>query len=119
LVCRLKESEHATPDKGGGSRKQVVRAKRELCRRRQRIDQEQYHHQCEAGLKASAPATEWIGIHALSGVFLFGVVIPHDSRLARGLTERPEDLVVVPLLPAFFAFSGMRTQIPLVSGAEQ
>src|SRR4030095_9734047 len=47
------------------------------------------------------------------------VVTPHDSRLARDLTERLEDVVVVLLLPAFFAFSGMRTQIQLVSGTEQ
>ena len=70
-------------------------------------------------LLASALATEWIGIHALFGAFLLGVVIPHDSRLARDLKERLEDLVVVLLLPAFFAFSGLRTQIQLVSGAEQ
>lgn len=67
-------------------------------------------------LLGSALATEWIGIHALFGAFLLGVVIPHDSRIARDLTERLEDLVVVLLLPVFFAFSGMRTQIQLVSG---
>jgi Kef-type K+ transport system membrane component KefB len=70
-------------------------------------------------LLTSALATEWIGIHALFGAFLLGVVIPHNSRLARDLTARLEDLVLVLLLPAFFAFSGMRTQIQLVSGAEQ
>jgi Kef-type K+ transport system membrane component KefB len=67
-------------------------------------------------LLASALATEAIGIHGLFGAFLLGAVIPHESRLARDLTERLEDLVVVLLLPAFFAFSGMRTQIQLVSG---
>jgi Kef-type K+ transport system membrane component KefB len=70
-------------------------------------------------LLSSALLTEWIGVHAIFGAFLLGVVIPYDSRLARDLTERLEDLVVVLLLPAFFAFSGMRTQIQLVSGAEQ
>jgi Kef-type K+ transport system membrane component KefB len=70
-------------------------------------------------LLVSALATEWIGIHALFGAFLLGVVIPHDSRLARDLTERLEDLVVVLFLPAFFAFSGLRTQIQLVSGTDQ
>ena len=65
----------------------------------------------------SALATEWIGVHAIFGAFLFGVVIPHDSGLARILTERLEDLVVVLLLPAFFAFTGMRTRIDLVTGA--
>jgi Kef-type K+ transport system membrane component KefB len=63
----------------------------------------------------SALATEWIGVHAIFGAFLFGVVVPHDSALARALTERLEDLVVILLLPAFFAFTGMRTHIDLVA----
>jgi len=60
--------------------------------------------------------TEAIGIHALFGAFLFGAVIPHDSRLAHALTNRLESLVLVLLLPAFFAFAGMRTEIGLVPG---
>ena len=36
--------------------------------------------------------------------------------MARGLTDRLEDLLVVLLLPAFFAFTGLRTQISLVAG---
>src|SRR5262245_65996502 len=69
-------------------------------------------------LLASAFATEAIGIHAVFGAFALGAVIPHDSGLARELTDRLEDLVIVLLLPAFFAFTGMRTQIGLVSGQE-
>ena len=65
----------------------------------------------------SALTTEWIGVHAIFGAFLFGVVIPHDSALARALIERLEDLVLILLLPAFFAFTGMRTRIDLVSGS--
>lgn len=63
----------------------------------------------------SAFATEWIGIHALFGAFVVGAVIPHDSLIARDLRKRLEDLVVVLLLPAFFAYTGLRTQIGLVS----
>ena len=63
----------------------------------------------------SAVATEAIGIHALFGAFVFGVLIPHDGRLTEQLRERLEDVVVVLLLPIFFAFTGMRTQISLVS----
>jgi len=70
-------------------------------------------------LLLSAFATEWIGIHALFGAFVLGAVIPHDSRLARNLTHRLHDFVVVFFLPAYFAFTGMRTQIGLVSGWEQ
>jgi Kef-type K+ transport system membrane component KefB len=64
----------------------------------------------------SAFATEWIGIHALFGAFVIGAIIPHDSLIARDLRRRLEDLVVVLLLPAFFAYTGMRTQVGLVSG---
>jgi Kef-type K+ transport system membrane component KefB len=67
----------------------------------------------------SALTTEWIGVHGIFGAFLFGVVIPHDSALARALIERLEDLVLILLLPAFFAFTGMRTRIDLVSGVPQ
>ena len=55
-----------------------------------------------------------IGIHALFGAFLLGAIIPHDSQLARELTDKLDDFVVVLFLPAFFAFTGMRTQIGLV-----
>jgi Kef-type K+ transport system membrane component KefB len=67
---------------------------------------------------AAALTTEAIGIHALFGAFLFGALIPHDSDLARDLTVRLNDAVVVLFLPVFFAFTRMRMQIQLVSGAE-
>jgi Kef-type K+ transport system membrane component KefB len=70
-------------------------------------------------LLLSAFATELIGIHAIFGAFALGAVIPHDSGMARELTDRLEDLAIVLLLPAFFAFTGLRTQIGLVSGLEQ
>jgi Kef-type K+ transport system membrane component KefB len=66
------------------------------------------------GLLLSALVTEAIGIHALFGAFLLGAIIPHDSLLAREVSRRLEDLVVLLLLPAFFAFSGLRTQIGLL-----
>lgn len=70
-----------------------------------------------SGLLLSAVATEMIGIHALFGAFLFGAVIPHHGRLAEQLRARIEDVVVVLLLPVFFAFTGMRTEIGLLSSA--
>jgi Kef-type K+ transport system membrane component KefB len=69
-------------------------------------------------LLLSALATEYIGIHAIFGAFLLGAVIPHDSLLSRRLNEKLEDVVLVLLLPAFFAFTGMRTKIGLVSGLD-
>lgn len=67
-------------------------------------------------LLIAALTTEKIGIHALFGAFLVGTIIPHDSQLARDIRERFEDLVVVLFLPAFFAFTGMRTQVGLMHG---
>jgi Kef-type K+ transport system membrane component KefB len=68
-------------------------------------------------LLLSALVTESIGIHALFGAFLLGAIVPHESLLAKAMRQRLEDVVVVFLLPAFFAFTGMRTQIGLVHGA--
>jgi Kef-type K+ transport system membrane component KefB len=66
-------------------------------------------------LLVSSLLTELIGIHALFGAFLVGAIIPPDSKLAREIASRLEDLVTVLLLPAFFAVTGLRTQIGLVS----
>ena len=66
------------------------------------------------GLLLSAWMTEAIGIHAIFGAFLFGVVIPHQSHLALALRQNLESLTIL-LLPAFFAFTGMRTEIGLLS----
>jgi Kef-type K+ transport system membrane component KefB len=63
---------------------------------------------------ASALFTELIGIHALFGAFLAGVCMPPDSRLRQYLRERLETFSSVFLLPLFFAFTGLRTQIGLL-----
>jgi Kef-type K+ transport system membrane component KefB len=66
----------------------------------------------------SAWVTEHLGIHALFGTFLMGVVMPKSQDFVRALSDKLEDLTVVLLLPLFFAFTGLRTSIGLVSGAE-
>ncbi len=63
----------------------------------------------------AALATEVIGVHAVFGAFLLGVVIPHDSRLAREFTAKTKDPVTTLLLPAFFAMTGLRTEIGLLN----
>jgi Kef-type K+ transport system membrane component KefB len=70
-----------------------------------------------AAMLVSALITESIGVHAIFGAFLLGAVIPHDSRLAHAMVGSLETLVTVLLLPAFFAFAGMRTEIGLLTGA--
>ncbi len=64
---------------------------------------------------ASALFTEMIGIHALFGAFLAGVCMPPDSRLRQFLRERLETFSSVFLLPLFFAFTGLRTQVGLLN----
>lgn len=64
-----------------------------------------------AGLLLSALATDRLGIHAIFGAFLFGAILPHDSPFIHELTAKLEDFSVVFLLPLFFAFSGLRTDI--------
>ncbi len=67
---------------------------------------------------ASAWTTERLGIHALFGAFLMGAILPKDGLFVRDLTAKLEDLTVVFLLPVFFAFTGLRTRIGLIQGAE-
>jgi Kef-type K+ transport system membrane component KefB len=66
----------------------------------------------------SAVATEFIGVHAIFGAFLLGAIIPHGSAIAKHVRERIEDVVRVMLLPAFFAFTGLRTEIGLMQGLD-
>jgi Kef-type K+ transport system membrane component KefB len=69
-------------------------------------------------LLVSSLTTEWIGVHAIFGAFVLGALIPHDTAIARELPEKLQNIIAVLLLPAFFAFTGMRTRIGLVSGWE-
>jgi Kef-type K+ transport system membrane component KefB len=66
----------------------------------------------------SAFLTERLGIHPLFGAFLAGVAMPKDAQFVRALSQRLEDLTVVLLLPLFFVYSGLRTRIGLLTGAE-
>jgi Kef-type K+ transport system membrane component KefB len=65
---------------------------------------------------ASAWTTERLGVHAVFGAFLAGVVMPRDEELVRPLLDRFHDLMVILFLPLFFAFTGLRTSIDLISG---
>jgi Kef-type K+ transport system membrane component KefB len=67
---------------------------------------------------ASALATDVMGIHALFGSFLAGVVMPMRSEFREYLRTRLEHFSSVFLLPLFFAFVGLRTQIGLLNGTD-
>jgi Kef-type K+ transport system membrane component KefB len=66
-------------------------------------------------LVMSAWITEVIGIHALFGAFLAGVVMADSLSYKNKLIEKIEDVALVLLLPLFFGFSGLRTQIGLLN----
>jgi Kef-type K+ transport system membrane component KefB len=63
----------------------------------------------------SALTTEVIGIHALFGAFLAGIVMPAGGGFRKKLVLRIEHFSSVLLLPLFFAFIGLRTQIGLLN----
>jgi Kef-type K+ transport system membrane component KefB len=66
----------------------------------------------------SALCTEWLGIHLLFGSFLMGAIMPKEPRFVRYVLDRFETITVTLLLPLFFAFTGLRTDIGLVKGQE-
>jgi Kef-type K+ transport system membrane component KefB len=66
---------------------------------------------------ASGWITESLGVHALFGAFLAGVVMPRHDELSEELSGKFEALVVVLLLPIYFALTGLRSSVFLISGA--
>ncbi|NJK69186.1 MAG: universal stress protein [Microcoleus sp. SU_5_3] len=70
------------------------------------------------GVVASALITELIGIHLIFGAFLIGAAMPKNAGLTRELAEKTEDFVLIFLLPVFFAYSGLRTQIGLLNSPD-
>ena len=67
---------------------------------------------------ASALCTEWLGLHLLFGAFLMGAIMPKEPKFVRYVLDRFETITVTLLLPLFFAFTGLRTNIGLVKGQE-
>jgi Kef-type K+ transport system membrane component KefB len=67
---------------------------------------------------ASALITEAIGIHLIFGAFLMGAAMPKNPRLVREIAQKTEDFVLIFLLPIFFAYSGLKTQVGLLNSPE-
>ena len=63
----------------------------------------------------SSYATEIIGIHALFGAFMAGAIMPDITKFRNIFIEKVEDVSVILLLPLFFVFTGLRTQIGLIN----
>ena len=68
-----------------------------------------------AMLILSSYVTEVIGIHALFGAFVAGVIMPDNQKFKQIFIEKVEDVALVLLLPLFFVFTGLRTQIGLLN----
>jgi len=66
----------------------------------------------------AALATEVIGIHALFGAFLAGAIMPEMGGFRQKLSVRVENFSSVLLLPLFFAFTGLRTQVGLLNDVQ-
>lgn len=63
----------------------------------------------------SAFFTQIIGVHAIFGGFMIGIICPHDGGFAIKVTEKVEDLVGVLFLPLYFALSGLNTNLGLLN----
>ncbi len=69
-------------------------------------------------LLISSYLTEIIGIHALFGAFVAGVIMPDNMKFRKMFIEKIEDVSLVVLLPLFFVFTGLRTEIGLLNTPE-
>jgi Kef-type K+ transport system membrane component KefB len=65
---------------------------------------------------ASALCTERLGIHLLFGSFLMGAIMPKEPKFVRYILDRFETITITLLLPLFFAFTGLRTNVGLLKG---
>jgi Kef-type K+ transport system membrane component KefB len=63
----------------------------------------------------SSYCTEIIGIHALFGAFMTGVIMPDINKFRNVFIEKVEDVSVILLLPLFFVYTGLRTEIGLIN----
>jgi Kef-type K+ transport system membrane component KefB len=68
-------------------------------------------------LLSSSCCTELIGIHALFGAFLAGIIIPKNDTMQNKIIERISDISMVMLLPLFFVYTGLRTQAGILNTA--
>ncbi|KAF9459201.1 Sodium/hydrogen exchanger family-domain-containing protein [Collybia nuda] len=65
-------------------------------------------------LFGSAFFTDVIGVHAIFGAFVTGIIVPREGGLAIALTEKLEDMVAIIFLPLYFTLSGLSTNLGLL-----
>ncbi|KAI5996532.1 Sodium/hydrogen exchanger family-domain-containing protein [Pisolithus orientalis] len=66
-------------------------------------------------LWGSAFFTDIVGVNAIFGAFLVGIVVPREGGLAITLTEKLEDMVSIVFLPLYFTLSGLNTNLRLLN----
>ncbi len=66
-------------------------------------------------LLVSSYLCEVIGIHALFGAFMAGIIMPDSWNFRKIMTDKIEDIALVLFLPLFFVFTGLRTEIGLLT----
>ncbi|KAH6763304.1 cation/H+ exchanger 18 [Perilla frutescens var. hirtella] len=71
-----------------------------------------------AAVLAAGFVTDLIGIHALFGAFVLGVLVPKEGAFAGALVEKVEDLVSGLFLPLYFVSSGLKTNVATIQGAQ-
>ncbi len=67
---------------------------------------------------AAGVGTGKLGVHPLFGAFLVGAVMPKENKFSRYLADRFEAITLTLLLPLYFAFTGLRTNVGVVKGRE-
>jgi Kef-type K+ transport system membrane component KefB len=67
------------------------------------------------GLLLSAAVTDWAGVHPLFGAFIAGVCFPRVQWWQEFIRERVETVTSALLLPLFFALTGLRTRLDLLT----
>jgi len=69
-------------------------------------------------LLLSSYITEILGLHALFGAFVAGMVMPENYKFRKILNEKIEDVSLSLFLPLFFVYTGLQTKIGLIQGRE-
>jgi len=67
------------------------------------------------GLLFSALLAEVVGVNLMVGAFVWGVVMPRDLRFRTWLAERVGHVASILLLPVFFAYAGLSTDLRLIT----
>ncbi len=69
-------------------------------------------------LLLSSYITELLGLHALFGAFIAGLIMPENFKFRKIMNEKIEDVALSIFLPLFFVYTGLHTKIGLIQGAE-